>query len=132
MTIDVAEFLQTLPIMLKGMAGIYIVTAVIVVMMVLLVRLAADRGGKGEGDNEEIVAIAVKKCRKQDACSGFGQAFCDSTAVYREAARNCSWIGTVENGRFWKIYEKMRPTKDKFCICQQKIFGKGLARRQNL
>ena len=50
MTIDVAEFLQTLPIMLKGMAGIY--TAVIVVMMVLLVRLAADRGGKGDGENE--------------------------------------------------------------------------------
>ena len=52
MTIDVAEFLQTLPIMFKGMAGIYIVTAVIVVMMVLLVRLAADRGGKGDGENE--------------------------------------------------------------------------------
>ena len=45
MTIDVAEFLQTLPIMLKGMAGIYM-------MMVLLVRLAADRGGKGDGENE--------------------------------------------------------------------------------
>ncbi len=46
MTIDVAEFLQTLPIMLKGMAGIYIVTAVIILTMVLLVRLAADRGGR--------------------------------------------------------------------------------------
>lgn len=45
MTIDVAEFLETLPIMLKGMGGIYIVTAVIIVTMLLLVRLAADKGG---------------------------------------------------------------------------------------
>ena len=44
MTIDVAEFLKTLPIMLKGMAGIYIVTAVIIVTMLLLVRFAGDRG----------------------------------------------------------------------------------------
>ena len=50
MTIDVAEFLQTLPIMLKGMAGIYIVTAVIILTMVLLVRLAADRDDKSKNE----------------------------------------------------------------------------------
>ncbi len=50
MTIDVAEFLETLPIVLKGMGGIYIVTAVIVLMMALLVRLAADRDNKNEND----------------------------------------------------------------------------------
>ena len=50
MKIDVAEFLETLPIMLKGMAGIYIVTAVIIVTMVLLVRLAADRDNKGNNE----------------------------------------------------------------------------------
>ena len=50
MTIDVAEFLETLPIMLKGMAGIYIVTAVIILTMVLLVRLAADRDNKGNNE----------------------------------------------------------------------------------
>ena len=50
MTIDVAEFLETLPIMLKGMAGIYIVTAVIILMMVLLVRLAADRDNKSKNE----------------------------------------------------------------------------------
>ncbi len=50
MTIDVAEFLQTLPIMLKGMAGIYIVTAVIILTMVLLVRLAADRDNKSKNE----------------------------------------------------------------------------------
>lgn len=52
MTIDVAEFLETLPIMLKGMGGIYIVTAVIIGMMLLLVRLTAERGGKGESEGE--------------------------------------------------------------------------------
>lgn len=50
MTIDVAEFLQTLPIMLKGMAGIYIVTAVIILTMVLLVRLVADRDNKSKNE----------------------------------------------------------------------------------
>lgn len=50
MTIDVAEFLQTLPIMLKGMAGIYIVMAVIILTMVLLVRLAADRDNKSKNE----------------------------------------------------------------------------------
>ncbi len=50
MTIDVAEFLETLPIMLKGMAGIYIVTAVIILTMVLLVRLAADRDNKSKNE----------------------------------------------------------------------------------
>ena len=50
--IDFPAFVDSLQYMLKGMAGIYIVTAVIVVMMVLLVRLAADRGGKGDGENE--------------------------------------------------------------------------------
>ena len=50
MTIDAAEFLQTLPIMLKGMAGIYIVTAVIILTMVLLVRLAADRDNKSKNE----------------------------------------------------------------------------------
>ena len=50
MTIDVAEFLQTLPIMQKGMACIYIVTAVIILTMVLLVRLAADRDNKSKNE----------------------------------------------------------------------------------
>ncbi len=36
MTIDVNGFLETLPIMAKGMAGIFLVTAVIIVSMLVL------------------------------------------------------------------------------------------------
>ena len=44
MTIDVAEFLQTLPIMLKGMAGIFIVVGLIILVLLALEKL----GGKKE------------------------------------------------------------------------------------
>lgn len=43
MTINIEEFLETLPIMLKGMGGIYIVTAAIILMMLILRVCTSDR-----------------------------------------------------------------------------------------
>lgn len=43
MTIDFAEFLTTLPIMAKGMAGIFLVTLIIILVMMLLCRLPGGR-----------------------------------------------------------------------------------------
>lgn len=40
---DFQAFLDTLPIMAKGMAGIFVVTAVIVLCMVLLRKLSAPK-----------------------------------------------------------------------------------------
>lgn len=37
-------FLQTLPIMGKGMAGIFIVTGVIILVMIALCKITSDRG----------------------------------------------------------------------------------------
>lgn len=42
MEINVELFLQTLPIMLKGMLGIFIVTGVIILIMILLNKFTAD------------------------------------------------------------------------------------------
>lgn len=47
MKINVDAFLDTLPIMAKGMAGIFIVTAVIILSVVLLGILTKS---KGDGD----------------------------------------------------------------------------------
>lgn len=43
---DVQAFLDTLPIMAKGMAGIFIVTALIIISTLLLNRLAKEKAGK--------------------------------------------------------------------------------------
>ncbi len=42
MEINVGLFLQTLPIMLKGMLGIFIVTGVIILIMILLNKFTAN------------------------------------------------------------------------------------------
>ncbi len=39
-------FLNTLPIMAKGMAGIFIVTGVIILSMILLTKISAARNRK--------------------------------------------------------------------------------------
>jgi len=42
MNINVELFLNTIPIMLKGMLGIFIVTGVIILVMIMLNRFTAD------------------------------------------------------------------------------------------
>lgn len=52
MNIDFQAFLETLPIMAKGMAGIFIVTAVIILSMVLLRELTKSKN-KSSSDSEK-------------------------------------------------------------------------------
>lgn len=49
MTLNIDQFLMTLPVMLKGMCGIFIVTAVIILMIVALNYLTVRKedGKKG-------------------------------------------------------------------------------------
>ncbi len=48
MHLDFEAFLSTLPIMLKGMAGIFLVTAVIIVIMYLLNHFAGSNGNDNQ------------------------------------------------------------------------------------
>ncbi len=43
MNFNIGSFLKTLPIMGKGMAGIFIVTVVIILVMVILTKLAPGK-----------------------------------------------------------------------------------------
>lgn len=45
MKLNYAAFLSTLPIMAKGMAGIFIVTGVIIIAVVVLCRFTQSNGG---------------------------------------------------------------------------------------
>ena len=46
-------FLTTLPIMLKGMLGIFIVTSIIILAMLLLNKFTNSTGSKEENDNDK-------------------------------------------------------------------------------
>ena len=46
MTLNFDAFVSTLPIMAKGLAGIFIVTGVLIVAMLLLRKLGADKQDK--------------------------------------------------------------------------------------
>lgn len=53
MNVNFQAFLDTLPIMAKGMAGIFIVTAVIILSMVLLRELTKPIKKKSAGDDKK-------------------------------------------------------------------------------
>lgn len=46
MKLHIEEFLNTLPIMLKGMAGIFVVTAIIVIVITLLIKISENQNGQ--------------------------------------------------------------------------------------
>lgn len=45
---DIQSFLGTLPVMAKGMAGIFIVTSLIILSTLLLNRFSKDKGENGK------------------------------------------------------------------------------------
>ena len=44
--LNTEQFLSTLPIMLKGLFGIFLVTAIIIVCIILMNKLTGDKGEK--------------------------------------------------------------------------------------